>query len=174
MKDDLEQIKRLKADDFKAFEEVVVLYEKQLVRFAKRWLEETAAEDVVQESFYKLYVNRKRIKPELGVKNYLYSICRNEAMQWFRKNKQTLPLFENAEEGGDLYLELERKMTFDRVRQAVASLNETKKGLVNMHFFEGLGYSEISEKMKMPISTIKTNIRRAKIELFKKLKKYER
>ncbi len=174
MSHDLEQIKSIKAGDFKAFEKVVVAYEKPLLRFARKWLDAVPAEDVVQESFYRLYISRAKIKPELGVKNYLYSICKNEVMMWYRKNKRTLPLFESLEGSEDLYQDLERKIVARVVRAAVSGLGETKRKLVNLHFFEGLGYSEISDRLKMPVSTIKTNIRRAKIELFKKLKRYER
>ena len=63
-----------------------------------------------------------------------------------------------------------RKVTLDAIRESVSDLPENYGMCVEMYFFHGLKYEEISEITDFPVNTIKSHIFRAKKILAKKLR----
>ena len=58
----------------------------------------------------------------------------------------------------------------DLLHQAMNKLSEIQKSVLKMYFFEELSYKKIQAKLGLPINTVKTLLRRSKINLAKKLK----
>jgi len=79
----------LKEGDAKAFDLLFGQYSKRLYYFALGYLKSKAdAEEIVQDVFYKIWENRKSLKPELSFKAYIFKIAYRKINELFLKVAQ--------------------------------------------------------------------------------------
>lgn len=129
------------------------------------------AEDVAQEAFVKAYLTLKRYDASRArFSTWLYRIATNEAIDYLRKHKRRVyveDLEAIAEASMPEYIEEDERRT---VRQAVRQLQPPEqRRVIEAYFWEGKSYQEIADEMHTPINTIRTWIRRAKLQLKEKL-----
>lgn len=137
-----------------------------IIRIVKH---EDISKDVLQESLVKIWhksTNFDRSKGSLFT--WLVRICKNSAIDKTRsrdfadrqKSTEVLDVVFVSDSLG-------RKSNddFDSLKELVSELPEIQRVLINMSFFEGFTHPEISEKLKMPLGTVKTKIRNALIHL---------
>lgn len=114
------------------------------------------AEDIVQNSFIKAYQALDHFDRSQPFYPYLFTILKHEIVEFYRKHTPTIPL-------DDQQISSESTDGSDRINL----LSHLKKDyqLVLQLYIEGYTYQEISVKMRKPINTVRTLIRRAKLEL---------
>ncbi len=88
--DDLILIESLQAGDESAFEEIMARYRGGIFGFAFRQLyDESAAADVTQETFVRVYLNRAQFKPTGTFRSWLYRIASNLCVDHIRKSRRS-------------------------------------------------------------------------------------
>lgn len=163
----------VKKGDAFSYEELVRRYEGKLLRFVRRWLKDAKdAEEVVQDSLFKLHRSINKIEKDRKFSSYLYAIAKNESISKIRGMKDTLPLYEdivgaNEEE---VYERIINKERSNFVRRGLRKLNEIQRRVLKMYFFEELSYKKIHHKLGLPLNTVKTVLRRSKLKLAKVLR----
>ncbi len=76
-----------------AFERLVLKHRKKAIGFAFSFLKDVhMAEDIVQESFAVIYINRSKYEPKNTFKTFLFTIIKNRCIDYWRKNKDYSPL----------------------------------------------------------------------------------
>lgn len=163
----------IKEGKIMAFEDLVRRYEKKLKVFVGRWLSETGdVEEVVQDSLFKIYTHIGRVKTDKKFSSYLYAIAKNEAIDKLRKRKTTLPLLDIVPGQSEvtIYENVERNERWQMFYRAWDKLSEMQRRVLHMYFFEELSYRRIQARLNIPINSVKTILRRSKINLKKKLK----
>lgn len=172
-----ELLSKLNAGNFKAFEEILLKYEKKIFNYTYRLTSNTAdAEDLVQETFLRLYDKRNTLAPEKGAKNWLYKVATNAAYDIFRKRKRAGEVFleENDEletkPGDSPYYHIER---IKDIESALACLRPEYRSALLLFYKEGFSYEEIAVLLDAPLNTVKTYIRRGKENLKKSLADYK-
>lgn len=170
-------LSQLKNGDERAFEVFLSRYEKRIFAYlltVVRQREE--AEDLTQETFLRVYKNRKAIDSARNVKSWLYTIATNAAYDWFRKKKHIPELFvidddeapfETAE-ATDAYKDIENA---DAVGRALDRLKPEYKACILLYYYEQFSYEEMAEQLSIPLNTVKTHLRRAKEQLAEEIKK---
>ena len=79
-------VERLKDSDAEAFDELFDRYSRQLYFFAFKYLKsDTEAEELVQETFLRVWENRRSLLPDSSFKSYLFTIALNQMRKAFRK-----------------------------------------------------------------------------------------
>ncbi len=160
-----------------AFEELVTRYQHKLYGFALSIVHDHAiAQDVVQESFIRLYKTIDRIDTTKKFSSYFYTIARNAAISLLRQRRQHVPLdvIKDVPSGhlvDDQYMEQEKKAW---IRAALRRLDAKYHNVISLYYFEDLSYEEISRKLRLPVNTIRTHLRRAKEALEEVLGSYEK
>lgn len=92
---DLEAAKALKAGDMQALEYFYNCYQKPAAQFLKVYCrDETLAEEMVQDAFLQLWENRERINASQSVKNLLFTIAKNKAIDQLRKIQHREKVFQ--------------------------------------------------------------------------------
>ena len=128
------------------------------------------AEEVLQDTFGKLYQNVTRFDPELGsARAYIYTIARNEARMRLRA-KRSRP---SKAESYDLYdatspFKAPNKVDHDlriSLGKALEHLHDDDAKLLKASFFEGYSHAELSEQTGLPLGTVKSRVRRALLKL---------
>lgn len=114
-----------------------------------------AALDIVQESIAKALDKAHTLREPNYLKTWFYRILINECMDYFRRNRNVIPLEESfdlrAEPGLD---------PGDRVDlyDALAKLEERERLVVQLRFFEDMKLEEISQVTDTNLNTVKTRL----------------
>ncbi len=170
---DEELVLRIKKGEISAFEELVNRYEPKLIGYVMKKVKEVKdAEEVVQDGFVKVYRNIGRIDHKRRFASYLYTVIDHEVVDFYRRRKWVLPLFDEVIGDGEneMLEKIHREDEKKRVREKLDKLPENHKKTLWMYYFEELSYKKIAEKLRMPINSVKTNIKRAKESLYKLMK----
>lgn len=174
---DEEIVIRVIGGDIAIFEELVVRYEDKLRRYLLRFgIFVENIPDILQEVFIKVYLNINAFDSSLKFSSWIYRITHNEAINFIRKNKNG-PISFNDEETDDFISNIvdenvDIEKTFDQNNLKDLAMNimnkmpQKYKDVMILKYFEEKSYEEISDILKMPISTVGTYMTRGKA-LFK-------
>lgn len=175
--------KLARSGDRGAFAELVELYKDKIFHLAFRMLHDRhEAEEVVQETFLRVYTNLNRYDENQKFSTWIYRIGTNLCIDRLRKRKpsysldaeikdgedndwySTLPSSEETPEEQVILSEVQTK-----IREAIETLPEKYKAVLILRYLQDLSLQEISEVLSMPITTIKTRLHRGREFLRKKL-----
>ena len=126
------------------------------------------AEDLVQETFLRVWNRAHSIDPEKGaIGPWLLAIARNRAIDYLRssagRERNAVELDET--DHASLYREMEADILISdqarRVKAAMDKLAPNYREVMELAYFEGLSQSEMSVRMGQPLGTIKTWVRTA-------------
>jgi len=134
-------------------------YERPLVRYALRYAGDLeSARDAVQDTFLKLCLaDRAALNGRLA--GWLFTVCRNRALDLWRKQRRSVPLDTAAERqiespmrppGAALEADELRTLVYAEIDRLPADERET----VLLKFHDGLTYREISQVTGTPVATI--------------------
>jgi RNA polymerase sigma-70 factor, ECF subfamily len=143
------------------------------------------AEDVTQEAFMSVIRDASRFDPALGTASaYLFGIARNQVLRRLEKDRALVPFQEPFEALGELRskvpgnghhvvsvppVDLGRKQTIDRVREAVLSLPGHYREVVVLCDLQEMSYEEAAAALKCAIGTVRSRLHRARTLLAAKL-----
>jgi len=171
--------------DKKAFEDLFNLYYKPLCYYARKYtLDHVESEEVVQQTFLKLWEIRESLSFEKSVSAYLYQSVRNQSINYlkqksiFSKNKEDYALkikqaklFSaiSEENGASAMLahELEQQ-----INQAIDNLPSKCREIFLLSRTENLSIKEIAEKLNISTNTVQKQISIAIAKLREMLKYY--
>jgi RNA polymerase sigma-70 factor (ECF subfamily) len=149
------------------------LHYKPLLHFAYTFLNNTdAAEDVVEDSFLKLWQRRQTIEAPASIKPYLYATVRNRCIDVLRRQqhgaaytahikKQPLQL------APDVTHNIIISESMHQVFLAVQNLPPKYQQLFNLLYVQGKEVKEIALELNLPLSTVKSQKGRT-LELLRK------
>jgi RNA polymerase sigma factor (sigma-70 family) len=123
------------------------------------------ADDLVQETFYKAWANRKRyMQRPVNLKGWLFVIMRNHFVNNYRKSQKLKLLFDDSYNNSYLdslhktpYVHPESLFAYKEI-QAVLNKMEAKYKKPLKLFISGYKYKEIAEKLGANLGTIKSRI----------------
>ncbi|MFB5677627.1 RNA polymerase sigma factor SigW [Paenibacillus terreus] len=169
--------------DQRAFAELVELYKDKIFHLTYRMLgNRHEAEDMVQETFLRVYRNLDKYDPNQKFSTWIYRIATNLCIDRLRRRKPTYSLDAeiNEQEGSDGYAMLpsdERTPegetllleTQTQIREAIDSLPAKYKSIMVLRYLQDMSLQEISDVLNLPVTTIKTRVHRGREFLRKKL-----
>lgn len=169
-------VERAQKGDKRAFELLVVKYQRKLGRLLSRMVRDAAeVEDITQETFIKAYRALPGFRGESAFYTWLYRIGVNTAKNYLvgrkRQASSTDVQAEDAEnyEEGDMLrdvatpdAELQTKQIAQAVNSAVDALPDELRVAITLREIEGMSYEEIAQMMDCPIGTVRSRIFRAR------------
>jgi RNA polymerase sigma-70 factor (ECF subfamily) len=167
---------RIAADDEDAFQMLFLDFFSPLCVFAYRYVGYwDVCEDIVQETFYKIWKNRKQININTSSRNFLLTSVKNSCIDYLRKKDLEQQWMEKEAQSGVLYAqgdlyshtELERMLS-----AALAKLPDTVRQIFEMNRFEEKTYKEIAEEKNISIKTVEARMTKALKILRVELKDY--
>lgn len=158
----VEQLKD-KESQSKAFEVLVDTYKERLYWHIRRIvMNHDDSDDVLQNTFIKVYRNIDNFKGESKLYSWIYRIATNEALSFLKTKARKLG--QNSERlQGSLANQLESDVYFEgdeiqlKLQKAIATLPEKQKLIFNMKYFEELKYDEISEILDTSVGGLKAS-----------------
>ncbi len=178
-----ELVRRARAGDGVAWEEIVSGFSRRIFNLAYRFTSSVeAAEDLTQEVFIRIYRTLEQYDPKQGdLSNWLMRLARNLIIDDYR-HRQRNPQNTMADTvddhqyhlralGSSAQKELERRETAAQVQEGIDKLPPDLKTCVILRDIEELSYQEIVDALKIPEGTVKSRINRGRIELAKILRR---
>lgn len=174
---DQQLVLRAQRGDKRAYELLVMKYQRKLGRLLSRWVRDPAeVEDVTQEAFIKAYRALPSFRGESAFYTWLYRIAINTAKNYLVALGRRAPTstsfdheeaegFEDADQLRDVNTpesELEGKEIAAVVNRAMDALPEDLRTAITLREIEGLSYDEIADVMNCPIGTVRSRIFRAR------------
>jgi len=157
------------------FSHIVDRYQKLFLRKATKVLGNRAdAEDVVQDTFIKIYKNAEKFqsRDEATFKSWGYAILINTCFSYLKKRKREMYFVEKLE-SEDLILlagtqdEFESKLDLDRFVSIVQKIPSMLGRMLTLGVLEGKDYDDIAKLEGVSVGVVRTRVHRAKKE-FKK------
>lgn len=158
-------LRRLRASDSEALDELVGRTWDGLVTFAERMLGSLdAAEDVVQESFVRLWTGRTRWETDGSARAILFRITRNLALDERRKRavrQRTASRLTAKPDAPPTPLELAEASDLHRsLSEALAGLSDRNREIFILSRFHGLSHAEIAEVLDLAPQTVSNLLNR--------------
>jgi RNA polymerase sigma-70 factor (ECF subfamily) len=150
---------RCQQGEKEAFGLLVELWQKPLLTFALRYLEqETEALDVVQETWISVIKRLKKLQnPSLFV-SWLFRILTNKCIDRIRKKQAEKKLMKNASIKSETSKNSNEN---DYLDKAIQKLSDEQKVLITLRFGQGLQVGQIAAMLNIAEGTVKSRLHRA-------------
>ena len=156
--------------DMDYFNCIVLRYGDRLARYIKRisGADEQEVEDVLQDSFIKVWKNLNEYRVELKLSSWLYRIVHNVTVsKWRKKKTMRHVLTENVEDITKVIYEDSSSIEESEINiiQSLYQLKPRYKDVLVLKYFEGMNYEEISDVLKIPEGTVAVRLNRARKQM---------
>lgn len=178
-----ELVRRARAGDGVAWEEIVSGYSRRVFNLAYRFTSSVeGAEDLTQEVFIRIYRTLDQYDAKQGdLSNWLMRLARNLIIDDYR-HRQRNPQNSMADAvddhsyhlravGNSAQKDMERRELASQVQEGIDKLPSDLKTCVILRDIEEMTYQEIVDVLKIPEGTVKSRINRGRIELAKILRR---
>lgn len=183
-RDDVELVRKAKAGDGKAYDELTLLYKDIVFKIVQRMVHNRQeAEDLTQEAFIKAYNSITSFNEEYAFSTWLFKIATNNCIDFFRKRKlrthsmdETIRYKDDEiqQEYADPDPNVEKEIIASEksrmIRKAIDELPEKYRIVIQLRHQEERSYEEIAEVLELPLGTVKARIFRAREMLNKSLR----
>ena len=169
-----ELVARAQNGDRNAFSELVHTHAQGVLNVVYRMCGDMqVSEDAAQETFIQAWMRLQSYRPQTSLRNWLYRIAVNTAIDMLRKEKRILPgavedlnLTDAGPGPETLVANSERT---EMVQDAVLALPDASRAVLVLREFEGLSYQEIAEALDIPVGTVMSRLNYARKLLREKL-----
>ena len=167
---DRDLLARVAKRDSAALRALFSLYQVRLYRFLVRIVRnEAIAEELVNETFIKVWTKASTFKDQSTVSTWLFTIARNEAMSLLRK-KSEAALDEDAasqieDESDTQEVSVAKQDKGALMRACIDKLSDAHREIVDLVYYQEKSISEVSEILDIPANTVKTRMFHARQQL---------
>jgi len=168
---DQDIVKLVTTKDKQLYSHLISRYQDKLLRYVNYLTgHDFSAQDIVQETFIKAYINLNSFNLKKKFSSWIYRIAHNQTMDSFKKHKQEIPLLEDMDldSGQDLEDDAIKLELKKHTKNCLSLMPLNYREPLSLYYLEDRSYQEISDILRLPIGTIGTRINRAKI-LMKKI-----
>jgi RNA polymerase sigma-70 factor (ECF subfamily) len=179
---DEELIERFQGGDLYAFDLIVKNYKQQLLNFVYRFLgNQEEAEDVVQETFLRVFRNRSAYRRVAKFSTWIYTIAGNLARTELRRRRRRRFFsisemgphdkdYEISDEVFNPEAHTDGAMKDEIIQAEISRLSPKFREVIILRDVQELSYEEISKILRIPIGTVKSRVNRARLRLQNRLK----
>ena len=170
--DDRQLARLVLGGDTAAFEYLFDRYRDAIHRlFLQRTGNAEDADDLLQETFIKVYINLHRYSTDYTFGQWVYTIARNTFIDFVRRRQAALSIDERfssppstAPTPEESVISLQQRT---QIEHYLERLTPRYRTLIVMRFFDEYSYEEIAAKLTLPLGTVKTQIHRAREQMCK-------
>lgn len=174
---DAELVARVQRGDKRAYDLLVLKYQRKIMRLLSRMVREPSEiEDVAQEAFIKAYRALPQFRGDSAFYTWLYRIAINTARNWqassqrrpmsssivSNEDDETFDQIDNLTDISTPESVLASRQVISTVNEAIDALPEELRTAIVLREIEGMSYEDIAQAMGCPIGTVRSRIFRAR------------
>lgn len=172
-------LRRLKAGEALAFEELVRAYQHRVFAVALRMLGNAGeAEEIAQEVFLRAHRALAEFRGDAKLSTWLYTIASRLCLNRLGSGERSATLsgeerlMRLRHEAGGPDAMLEQTELEAALHRAIAELPDERRIVVVLRDLEGLSYEEIAAALELPTGTVRSRLHRARLDLKDKLERF--
>jgi len=167
-----ELIRRAAQRDEQACQRLLNLYKGRVFSYVYRVVRNYHdAEEITFETFIRCFKSLDNFDVDRPLVAWLFSIAHNLTIDHFRKNKQEYEYLDETHAAPDNFVEkYETRKKLEKIESAIQDLPALDREIVILFHKEDLSYEEIAGITKLPVTTIKTRLHRARKKLAEMVK----
>lgn len=160
---------RLRQGDIDALAELYEKYRRPIFRVV--WAitrDQGVAEDILQESFLRLFTHADQIRTDMPVGPWLYRVAVNQSYTWAQRHGRSSSVLDSVLERLTAPLVsppdrlAERREMQETVQQAISKLPFDRQVVVVLFYLENLSLKEIADILQVPEGTVKSRLHYAR------------
>lgn len=171
--EDSDLLKGIKENNIRSFDLLYEKYSRKVFRFSQSMLKSTdEAENVVQDVFMNVWINRHNIEKNDSIKSYLFTITYNLSITLLRKKVNEAKFLEYLAilpSYHTVNMDIEYRDLENKLNHILNELPDRQKEVFQLHYIEGLKYKEISERLHISLNTIENHMSMALKKIRKRL-----
>ncbi|KJJ84920.1 RNA polymerase sigma factor SigE [Candidatus Omnitrophus magneticus] len=172
-------LKRAGLGDIAAFEEIYKTASGFVYNLALNITRnQSDAEEVTQDVFIKIYNKLKDFRFQSEFKTWLYRVTVNTAINYYKKSSKDKKNIINDENAIDTVPaenstieDIDKNSNVDNLKKLLETLPPEYKTCLILREIEGMSYEEIAGTLKIPLNTVRSRLKRARMCLLKKMGK---
>jgi len=151
----------IKRDDYSSYNQLFMRYYSRLCAYVFNLTQNnSASEDIVQELFIRLWINRKKLEINTNVSGYLYRSSKNATLNFYRAEKNRLKSIRNMpiqewQTDEDQIEQIEFSVALNK---CIGQLPERSRDVFMKSRLDGMKQQEISDELGISVKTIKNQI----------------
>lgn len=154
----------------KDFQELYKKYNQEIFHYLLRWTNgrKDLAEELVQETFYQVYVSLVRFRGNSSIRTWIYQIAKNVACKYYEKNpiwkslESDLEIEGLANNGKTMEQGLIEKEERELLQKAIMELPDKYRDVMIYRIYYELSYEKVAETMDISVPSAKVLFHRAK------------
>jgi RNA polymerase sigma-70 factor (ECF subfamily) len=155
-------LEEVKSGNKKAFEQIFKIYYEDLCRYALFLSSGVAdTEDIVQDIFFKMWINRKDFILTSSLKSYLFTAVKNSVINIIKHEgikEKYIQYQKNYEDSSENPDKIENSELGNKINTIISELPERRREIFIMSKLEGLKYKEIAEKLNISVKTVENQM----------------
>ena len=161
-----EYIKKVRSSDKEAFKKIFDFYQEGVFNFLLFRINDIdTAEDLLQEVFLKIWINRQKLDENKSIKAYIYTTANNLSLN-YKRHKKVIYNYQKEHKYINNQTEsphqlLESKEFQEKLFQAIENLSDKVRIVFLMSRVEKLSYKEIADRLDISIKTVESHIVKA-------------
>lgn len=165
--DDLKAVRESLEGDLRAFETLVLKYQKPIFNGAYRMLNHFEdAEDVSQAVFVKAFENLKKFDAKYRFFSWLYRILINESLNFMSKRRRQGEAVPDVLPGMNRGRRSQQAVELEKdIQEALMELKPDHRTIIVLKHFQDFSYEEMSHLLEIPEKTVKSRLYSARQEL---------
>jgi RNA polymerase sigma-70 factor (family 1) len=156
----------LRKGDYQAFGKLFCKYQNRLLHYSTYLLKDpNAAENIVQDSFIRLWEVRHRLNPEKGIEAYLFKIIRNKSFDYLKRLEKDYELQAELKSHTwerHVLQTLPEEHTRISMETIMQLLPPRRRKIISLIIEQGKSHKEVALEMKISVSTVKNQMVQAK------------
>ncbi len=166
-KSDIELYKLFLKGDNDAFNYLIIKHRKMLTNFIMTYVKNIEiAEDIAQDSFMYMIINKVEYDFKYSFKTYLYTIAKSRALNYLKREKRTIyvedAILNNVNLEGNIENEFIIKENYNALIKTIKKLKNEYQIVIYLYYFQGFKYKEICKILNQSMPKTKMAIHRAK------------
>lgn len=174
-KTDAELYKEFLNGNEEAFNNIIRKYRKPLISFIMRFIKNIeVAEDIAQDTFVYVLINKTEYDFKYSLKTYLYTIAKCRAINYLKRERKVVSYDEAyMREKEEVYIDedLIKEENKKEIYEAIGKLKKSYQIVIYLKDIEGLKYKEISRILNKTVPQLKMMTHRARKSLEKTMRK---
>lgn len=177
--DERQLIEMLREGDSLSFEILFQQYYVRFYNFVCNFIKDASeAEDIVQNVFMKIWINRANLRVDRSIHNYIYVLTKHEVLNHIRDHKaylqvEKLIMFDQPEIAIAEDIDQVRDLDI-RIRNFIASMPAQRRKVFLLSRYRGLSNKDIADLLGLSVRTIDRHINLALTSLKKEFMKHEK
>ena len=173
---DEELMRKFQKGKESAYNEIVARYKNKLLNHIYYFVKDRSlAEDIVQDAFVRVYLNKDKYTDIAKVSTWIYTIANNLAKTQLTKNSRMDKFSITGKDGAkdfeinDTHASTDTAILRDELKKklmdSIDALEEKFREIIVMRDIDQLSYEDIAEVLDIPVGTVKSRLNRARMNL---------